>query len=65
MIREVHKIVSDWNDWYDKYVVYYVSGRKREYFGNDLPKSVKEFITDDMTEMRYVIPGHYLRYYRR
>ena len=65
MIREVHKIVSDWNDWYDKYVVYYVSGRKREFFGNNLPKSVREFITDSMTETMFVIPGNYHRYFRR
>lgn len=65
MIREVHKIVSDWNDWYDKYVVYYVSGRKREFFGHDLPKSVKDFITDGETEVMFVIPGDYHRYFRR
>ena len=65
MIREIHKVVSDWNDWYDKYVVYYVSGRKREFFGSNLPKSVMEFITDGMTETMFVVPGNYHRYFRR
>ncbi len=65
MIREVHKVVSDWNDWYDKYIVYYVSGRKREFFGNNLPKSVKDFIIDGMTEMVFVVSGNYFRFFRR
>ena len=62
MIREVHKIVSEWNNWYDKYVVYYVSGRKREYFADGLPKSVKKFIGE--ANCKWEIVGRYWRYYK-
>ena len=65
MIREVHKVISDWNDWDDKYIVYYLSGKKNEYFGYNIPKSVKNFINNEETEVMFVTPGNYHRYFTR
>lgn len=60
MIREVEKIVSGRNDIPNKYVVHYISGRKREYFGPALPKTVRNFIADKGLE--YVERGNYYVY---
>ena len=60
MIREVHKIVNNWSGWYDKYVVYYTSGRKREFYRDKAPKTVLEFIQNATCE--YVTYGNYFKY---
>lgn len=65
MIKEVHKVVSDYTEWDDKYIVYYVSGCKKEYLGYNLPKSVERFIDDEDTEAMHVHPGGYTRFFRR
>ena len=62
MICEVEKIVSGRNDVPNKYVVHYISGRKREYF-DPLPKTVRNFITDK--EPKYESCGDYYRYTKR
>lgn len=59
-IREVQRVKSD--IYPDKIIVYYFSGRKREYF-EPLPKTVKEFIADN--EPVYEAHGDYYRYMRR
>ena len=58
-IREVQRVKSD--IYPDKIIVYYFSGRKREYFGPALPKTVRDFIANKGLE--HVERGNYYVYH--
>jgi len=63
MIYDVHRIGEDNYGDDDKYVVRYVSGRKKEYFGYNLPKTVREFIEDKRKSVIFVPIGGCYRYF--
>ena len=59
-IREVQRVKSECDIYPDKIIVYYFSGRKREYFDPALPKTVRDFIADKGLE--HVERGNYYVY---
>lgn len=64
MIKEVIKCESDFNNWYDVYTVHYTRGRQRKYYGHDLPRSVRDFISAGDTESMFVSSGLH-KYFKR